>query len=262
VNIEGTRSVLRFCARDATRPVPLVHVSTAYVCGERTGLVREDDLDAGQTFGTHYERSKFLAEQEVRAAAADGLPTAVVRPSLVVGTERTGAVRDFKNMYVVLKLFTQGRVRSVPGFYDAVLDLVPVDHAATVICRAADRFEQAEGRTLHAVGAGPHSLLEFSNVLAEYPSFQVPRFVTPSSFSVERLPFGERVYYERIVSRYESFFRRRARFDDTATAALVGRRPSLRGASYLRKLLDHCLRVGYLGTVDEGIDEVLAGLSS
>ncbi|MGI5500137.1 SDR family oxidoreductase [Lentzea sp. CA-135723] len=251
LNVEGTRNVVRL-ASECT--VPLVHVSTAYVCGEGVGRVLESSLDAGQRFGTGYERSKFLAEQEVRAS---GVPFAVVRPSMIVGTQESGVIRDFKNMYVVLKLFTQGRVRSVPGFYDALLDLVPVDYVAALICEVVNRFWAAEGRTFHAVGARSHTLLDVSNALAEYPMFQVPHYVSPSAFSVDALPADERVYYRRIIAMYESFFRRRARFDATNALGLMPWRPTATGVDYLRTLLDHCVRVGYLGRAEPGIGDVL-----
>ncbi|ANZ39762.1 hypothetical protein BBK82_30700 [Lentzea guizhouensis] len=252
LNVDGTRNVVRLAAEHT--PVPLVHVSTAYVCGERTGRVLESELDAGQRFGTGYEHSKFLAEQEVRAS---GLPVAVVRPSMIVGTQESGLIRDFKNMYVVLKLFTQGRVRSVPGFYDALLDLVPVDYVAALICEVVDRFDEARGRTFHAVGAAPHTLLDVSNALAEYPMFHVPHYMSPSAFSVDALPPDERVYYRRIIAMYESFFRRRARFDDANAAGFASWRPAATGVDYLRTLLDHCVRVGYLGRSEPGIGDVL-----
>lgn len=257
LNVAGTRAVLRLAWEHAPAPVPLIHVSTAYVCGERTGRVTEDELDAGQRFGTRYEHSKFLAELEVRRGATAGLPLAVVRPSMIVGTQRSGVIRDFKNMYVVLKLFTQGRVRSVPGFYDALLDLVPVDYVVALICRAVTRFDLVAGRTLHAVGAAPHTLRDMSNVLAEYPMFHVPRYLAPSAFSPEALPPLERVYYRRIVAMYESFFRRRARFDDTEARRVAPWRPTATGLPYLRKLIGHCLKVGYLGRPEPGVGEVL-----
>ncbi|OIJ92780.1 hypothetical protein BIV25_27085 [Streptomyces sp. MUSC 14] len=243
VNVAGTRNVLDLAR---SHGVPLVHVSTAYVCGERDGTAREDELDIGQHLGNAYERSKLEAETLVRKAAADGLPVAVVRPSIVTGATRTGCVREFKTLYPVVKLITQGLSRTVPGHYDAALDLVPVDYVADVVTEVCERFGEARGLTLHAVGQAV-TLREFSDVLAEYPSFQVARFVPPSSFSAAALPARERAYHERVMSLYESYFRRRIRFDNTNTAAF-SRHPVPRGGpAYLRRLLDHCLKVGYLG---------------
>ncbi|MQY05046.1 SDR family oxidoreductase [Actinomadura macrotermitis] len=261
VNVNGTDHVLRLVRPRDARPVPLVHVSTAYVCGEHEGTFREADLDTGQSFGTAYEQSKFRAETMVREAQEGGLPAAVVRPSIVVGAERTGVVREFQNMYVVLKALTEGRVRSIPGYYDAHLDLVPVDYVADVVVEATLRFAAAEGRTFHALGAAPHTLRDFSDVLAEYPTFHVPRYIPPSSFSAEKLPATERIYYERIVGLYETYFRRTVVHENVNAAELLGRKPGAQGLPYLRRLLDHALKVGYLGTPLPSVDEALAGLA-
>ncbi|MCH0566497.1 MULTISPECIES: SDR family oxidoreductase [unclassified Streptomyces] len=243
VNVAGTRNVLDIALAHRT---PLVHVSTAYVCGERDGTAREDELDVGQHPGNGYEKSKLTAETTVRKAAADGLPVAVVRPSTVTGASRTGRARDRKTVYPVLRVLTRGLVRTVPGHYDALLDLVPVDHVADMVAEATTRFEDAEGRTLHAVGH-ELTLRDFSEVLAEYPSFRVPRFVPPSAFSASALPARERPYHDRVIALYETYFRRRVHFDVTQAAAFAGRPAATGARPYLRRLLDDCLATGYLG---------------
>jgi thioester reductase-like protein len=261
LNVDGTKHVIEFL-QALRRSVPLVHTSTAYVCGERVGDVYEHELDVGQTFGTPYEESKFRAEKLVRDAAAQGLRTVIVRPSIVVGAARTGAVREFKNIYPLLKLFTEGRVKSIPGLYDARLDLAPVDHVANVITTAALRHDEAVGQTLHAVGAAPHTLRDFSDVLAEYPSFHAPRYVPPATFSIHALTTSERTYYERVVRYYDSFFVRRMTFRAENATAFAGPAPPIQAKPFLRKLLNHCLRVGYLGAPLPAIDEVLETLAN
>ncbi|OKI06237.1 hypothetical protein A6A06_37700 [Streptomyces sp. CB02923] len=253
VNVDGTAHIVEL-ARDAG--ADLVHVGTAYVCGERDGLVRETELDQGQRFANGYEASKLRAETLVHKARADGVRAAVVRPSIVVGDEHTGVVRDYKNIYIVLKLTTEGKVRSIPGLYEARLDLVPVGYVADVITQVTERFDEAAGRTFHAVGS-PLSLRDFSDVMAEYPSFRVPRFVPPTSFDAQRLEPQERRYYERVVSLYESYFRRRMTFDDSNTEALGVRRAPGDGQDFLRRLINHCLESGYLGTPLAGVTDVL-----
>jgi nucleoside-diphosphate-sugar epimerase len=182
----------------------------------------------------------------VRKASADGLPVAVVRPSIVTGTERTGAIRAFQGIYAMLKLATEGRVRTLPGHYDACLDLVPVDYAADLIAEAATRFGEAANQTLHATGVSLR-LRDISDVLAEYPSFQVPRYVPPSAFDPDRLPPTERHCYHRIASLYCPYFQRRIRFDDTAAARFSSRRRITGGTAYLRRLVDYAVKTGYLG---------------
>ncbi|MFG2479617.1 SDR family oxidoreductase [Streptomyces fagopyri] len=243
VNVTGTRQVVDFAR---THRIPLVHVSTAYVCGARDGIAYEDELDVGQRPGNAYELSKLQGESLVRQAAAEGLEVAVVRPSIVAGAARTGRVRDFKTLYPVVKLITKGLARTIPGRYDAALDLVPVDYVADLVTDVTTRFEQARGLTLHAVGQAV-TLRDFSAVLAEYPSFQVARFVPPSAFSAAALPDRERAYHQRVISLYESYFSRRVHFDATTAAAFTRLPAPPGGPAYLRRLLDHCLKVGYLG---------------
>jgi thioester reductase-like protein len=254
VNIDGTANIVEFACAAGT---PLVYVGTAYVCGERDGVVTEHELDVGQRLANHYEASKSQAELLVRKAGADGLPYAVVRPSIVVGAERTGVIREYKHIYVVLKLMTEGKVRTLPGHYDAVLDLVPVDFVADVITEVTTRFGEAEGRTFHAAG-GELRLRDFSDILAEFPSFQVAHFVPPASFDADRLPTMEQFYYRRIVSLYDSYMRRRAHFDSTATDGLVPRRRPTRGRLILRRMLDYALTSGYMGTALPTASDVLA----
>jgi thioester reductase-like protein len=256
VNVRGTANVLAFAGATSK---PLVHLSTAYVCGERDGVVTEDELDVGQTPGNPYEASKLRAEKLVRRAHANGLPVAVVRPTIVVGAERSGAVREFKNIYTVLKLTTENKVRQIPGRYDATLDLVPVDYVADLTAEVVARLAEVDGVTLHAVG-GALTLRDFSDVMAEYPSFHVPRFQPPAGFDVERLPLGERMYHERIVSLYQSYFRRGVRFDASAAEGFRVRRRVRGGKPLLRKVFDYAIRAGYLGTAERGVEQVLAEL--
>ncbi|WP_067823286.1 SDR family oxidoreductase [Nocardia inohanensis] len=238
--------------------VPLVHVSTAYVCGMRGGLIREEELDAGQTFGNGYEQSKLRAEQLVRAAGERGLRWAIVRPGIVTGDLGTGVIREYKNLYTVVKLMVEGKLRRLPGRYDATLSLAPVDHVAEVIVAAATDFDRAAGRTLHAVGRDTLSLREVSDVLAEYPSFEVATFVPESTFDPADLDPIEREYYLRIGTLYTSYFKRRLVFDTTAADALLGHLSPATGKDYLRALLDYCLESGYLGAPLSSIADMLA----
>jgi hypothetical protein len=132
---------------------------------------------------------------------------------------------------------------------------------ADVVAAATTRFAEVEGQTLHAT-AGGLSLREFSDVLAEFPSFSVPRFVAPSAFDPNRLPETERAYHAKVITLYESYFRRRPSFDRAGTDAfLPGSRPA-GGPEVLRSLLGYALKAGYLGPPLAGVDQVLASLGA
>ena len=68
-NVAGTRHLIEWARRSGVSA--LHHVSTAYVSGNRTGVVLETELDRGQGFKNAYEKSKFDAELEVRRCGLD-----------------------------------------------------------------------------------------------------------------------------------------------------------------------------------------------
>lgn len=254
LNVDGTARALDL-ARDWR--CDLLYVSTAYVCGEHTGTFTEGQLDVGQRFGNAYERSKFRAEQLVRAS---GVRWAVVRPGIVSGEFSTGHSREHKHIYQVLKLIVEGKLRTLPGHYAATLGLSPIGHVADTIAAVATTFPDNVGHTFHAVGADPLSLRAVSDILAEYPSFRVADFVPPSAFDTADLDAIERGYYHKVGSLYASYLSRRIEFDSTNTRDRLGITPPAAGAGYFRRILDSCLRTGYLGRPEPSVAEVLAAL--
>jgi len=261
VNVAGTRNVLEL-ARGGPEPIPLVHVSTAYVCGDRHGIVREDELSTGQSFANHYERSKHDAELLVREAAANGLPVVVVRPSIVVGAARSGVTREFKHIYTFVKLLVQGRLSVVAAHYDALVDFVPIDYVAQAIADVARRPDDAAGRTLHLVGATPLTLREIGDVLAEYPSFIVPRFVPPASFDEAQLTSIERRYHVRVGHLFAPYLLRHIVFATDQARRVTRTRQAVSGKPLLRRLIDYALRVGYIGKPAPPVGDVLASLDA
>lgn len=242
--------------------VPLVYVSTAYVCGMRGGTIPETALEDGHGFGNRYEDSKFRAERLVRGTA--GLRWAIVRPGIVTGATGSGRIRDFKNLYTVVKLIVEGKLRVLPGRYDATIALAPIDHVADVITAATLNVDTASGGTFHAIGRDGLSLREVSDVLAEYPSFRVATFVPESTFTATDLDPLQREYFHRIGALYTSYFQRRPIFDTANAEALLGHPSPATGKDYLRLVLDYCLESGYLGTPLPAVSDVLAryGVSS
>jgi long-chain acyl-CoA synthetase len=148
-NVTGVANVLEL-ARAAHRDhglARLAHVSTAYVAGLRRGEVPEDELTDAFGFANGYERTKFEAERLVRAAMTE-LPVTVLRPSMVVGDSRTGAIQTFNTVYAALRLYLTGRLRVLPARPGLRLNIVPVDWVADAIVRLA--FEPAaEGVAVH-----------------------------------------------------------------------------------------------------------------
>ena len=147
INVEGTRKVAHF-ARACSQLQRFVPISTAYVAGRREGEVLEADLDKGQIFVNHYERSKLQAELMVRALMPQ-MPVTVVRPSIIVGDANDGHIRSFQNIYTPMYFVGTGAIPTLPGEPDVLLDIVPVDYVAAVVVKTM-HSQSCVGGTYHA----------------------------------------------------------------------------------------------------------------
>lgn len=148
-NVQGVRHVLEL-AREVHGHhglERLVHVSTAYVAGGRSGVIDEGPPSARFGFLNAYERSKYEGEMLVRAAMED-LPIAIARPSMVVGDSSTGAAKTFNTFYTPLREYMTGRVRLLPMRPSLRVNIVPVDHVVEGIVRMA-LDPTAVGSTFH-----------------------------------------------------------------------------------------------------------------
>jgi len=145
-NVAGTAAILSLALRCAHLE-RFVHVSTAYIAGDRTGVVREDELIAGQRFLNAYEQSKYDAELHVRTHGAH-LPIVVARPSIVLGDSRSGHRSGSAPIIPVLRHVASGRLRAFPGWGSTRLDLVPLDYVADAMHRLLGE-PGAVGRTFH-----------------------------------------------------------------------------------------------------------------
>jgi thioester reductase-like protein len=159
-NTEGVRNLVATCTAAGIRE--LHHVSTAYVCGRRTGVIREDELDVGQDFHNDYERSKCEAERLLRQS--EGLRVSVYRPSLLVGDSRSGYTSTYHGIYRFLELADRlaqpgesGRrclPLRVPWCGNESHNLVPVDWVAAAITHIVGR-PRLHGFTYHLTASEP-----------------------------------------------------------------------------------------------------------
>ena len=246
-NVTGVANVLGF-ARSARRLARLVHVSTAYVAGARTGTVSEDDLTDAFGFGSPYEQTKYEAEHLVRDAASE-LPVTVVRPSMIVGDSRTGDIKTFNTFYTPVRLFLSGKLRMVPARRDLRVNIVPVDYVADAIVSLT--FDpRAVGTTVHLT---------------------TPTDELPTAGDV--LALARRWAREHLGARLRSpvfipirllkpYFRERRRFlRDHADELLGPKVPDWH--DYLPTLLEHATSHGFLHRSDRTVHEqVLFRLAS
>ena len=158
--------ILRF-ARGCENLDRLGYVSTAYVAGDREGIVREDELDIAQGFLNTYEQSKFEAETLVRETMAADLPrTVIFRPSIIVGDSRDGRTTSFNVLYCPMRIYSLGVIKALPGKPWVRLDVVPIDYVADAI-QQIFLNETAVGRTFHLV-AGPERSMSLQALVDKF----------------------------------------------------------------------------------------------
>lgn len=236
-NVGGTREVLALAR--AAGIGHLHHVSTAYVCGLRTGTVHEDDLEVGQGFGNDYERSKVEAEEMVRAAtrSAGGFldSVTVYRPSIIVGDSSTGWTSTYHGLFAALRLGHTLLTRVVKGTTSgpALLRLigvadgdtknfVPVDWVSAVIAHAV-QMPAARGRTYHLTHPEPLSMDAIGRLIQEAVE------TYSQSASPDDPDLCDEGWFAEMLSTqldiYRSYLRNDPTFDRTATEAITAHLP-------------------------------------
>jgi len=210
INVGGVERVLEL-AREIAQGGTLrraVHVSTAYVSGRHAGAFGERDLDVGQQFRNTYERSKFEAETLLRAA--EDLPLAVARPSIVVGHSASGWTSAFNVLYWPMRAFERGLLEEVPARADSIVDFVPVDYVTDGILALLDD-EDARGTYNLVAGERALSAGELVELHASISGREPVRFAPVDSLS--GLPAG--------AETFVPYFDVRCRFGDERARRLL-----------------------------------------
>ncbi len=242
VNVEGTANLLRLA--EILR-APFCHFSTAYIAGDRQGLVFERETCADQQFHNPYESSKHQAELLVQDwAMRTGLGAFIFRPSIVVGDSRQGRIVHFDGLYNFLRLLDSvaGAIGSrefrVVANPDATKNLVPADYVA----RAAWHISRigAPG-TYHLTNPQPVSLSALRDIFADLFAVPGARLVREEEFR-RKAPDRFESMYQKAAAQYAPYLAAEPVFDRTNTDT------TLRGTSlvlpemnmaFFLKLLDY-----------------------
>jgi nucleoside-diphosphate-sugar epimerase len=154
VNVGGAREMIELC-RVAKKLERVVHYSSVFVSGDRTGIVLERDLHSHQSFRSPVAASLALAEAMLRRHRE--VPLTVVRTAQVVGDTESGFVDRLDGLYPLL-VFLANAPNDVPlplpPKIDTPLHLVPVDYVAKAAL-AAGVLPETLGETLHLVDPRP-----------------------------------------------------------------------------------------------------------
>ena len=165
VNVGAAREIIEF-SRAARRLEHLVLHSSLFVSGDRSGVVHESELAAGQSFRSPVARSLALAEAML--SRHPELPYTIVRAGQVVGDSRTGVVGRLDGPYPLLVFLASAPGDAplpLPPRSEASLHLVPVDYVARA-AHTLSLLPDAIGKTVHLVDSRPPSLRSFLEAAA------------------------------------------------------------------------------------------------
>jgi thioester reductase-like protein len=243
INVAGTRRMLELAELAHARGGLdcYGHVSTAYVAGTHAGPFCERDLDLGQGFHNSYEQSKFEAEQLVRDA---GLPSKILRPSIVVGDRNNGWTSAFNVLYWPLRALSRGMFSVVPAYPTAPVDVVSVDYVADAIHALCEQ-RGGLGETYHLIaGRNASTMAEIIGRASRYFRRPEPDVVPPAEFA--SLPPRSVAQDSALAagSVYFPYFSIDTVFEDEATRARLEPEGILASplSDYLDRLLDFATR--------------------
>ncbi len=131
VNRDGTRRLLELSST-WKRVERWTFVSSAFVQGDRTGFMPDDDDAHPSSWLNAYEQSKAEAEALVRAERSDWV---IARPSTIVCDDVAGTITQVNAVHRALRLYSGGLAAMLPGTDESTLDVVTTDYVARGIAR-------------------------------------------------------------------------------------------------------------------------------
>ena len=183
LNMGGTREVLEL-GRVCDHLRSLVIHSSAFVSGNRKGLVLEDELNEGQSFHSSVEETLGRAERCARAAMNE-LPIVVLRPTQIIGDSTTGEVDRLDGPYTLIVLILnapQDLMIPLPTRGEAPMHLVPVDYVVRA-ARIIGRDDSAAGRTFHLADRRPLTVRRVFEEVARSAGKREPAGYIPSKLT-------------------------------------------------------------------------------
>lgn len=195
VNVNGARNVID-AAYEMKNLRRLNHFSSAFVAGDRTGVIMEDELDEGQSFRNRFEETKFEAELAMREAMKH-IPISVYRPAIIVGDSKTGEIDKMAGPYYIMNaivLMPTNVPILMPGKGDKPLNMVPIDFVCNTMHTISTR-EDTAGKTFHLADPNPLSARKVFELVAELADRAAPvgRFPYRLTKLIMRFPYLEKL---------------------------------------------------------------------
>jgi farnesol dehydrogenase len=183
VNVGGLKNVLDAALKTAVKRV--VFTSSGVTLGPSNGCVANESAARGPEFFTEYERSKIVAEENIRHYLQRGLEVVVVNPTRVFGP---GLLSEANAMTKMIQLYLQGKWRLVLGDGRAMGNYAFVDDVVEGHILAMSHGKAGERYILGGENASFNNLF---NIIADlcgrkYRLFHVPPALALAFSEIEK----------------------------------------------------------------------------
>jgi nucleoside-diphosphate-sugar epimerase len=160
INVAGTRNVVEAALEAGAKR--LVHTSTWNTWGLWQRAIREELPQRGGSSRANYDRTKFFAEEEVRAGIVRGLDAVIVNPSHIMGRyDRKGWA----------KLILAAHERWMPGVPSGAGTFCHAEEVAKAHIAAVERGRRGANYLMSGADA---SFVELFAVINEVTGARVP----------------------------------------------------------------------------------------
>ena len=160
-NVEGTRNVVEAALKRGARKLVLTSSIAAY--GQQSGELTEARKSNAKRSWINYQRTKWLAEEEVRKGIRAGLPATILNPGAIIGRYDTGGWAR------LFYLVAQDRL---PGALPGEVSAAHVGEVANAHIAAAERGKVGENYILAGTRT---SFAEMLAIIAELLGKPVPK---------------------------------------------------------------------------------------
>lgn len=181
VNVIGTRNILEIAQIMDIQKV--IYTSTCGVLGPTIKLPMSENDPRIVGFAIDYERTKYLAELEVKSFVKLGMNIVTVSPSRVYGE---GPVTDSNTVSKIIRGYLKGKWRLIPGKGEQVANYAYVDDVVKGHIAAMERGEVGEN---YILGGEDISFNVFFDLLRE---------ISGKHFTLVRVP-------QKIIKIYSQF---------------------------------------------------------
>lgn len=243
VNVGGTAHAISLAQH---WQCPLLHISTAYVCGRADGLVSEAPARSEADFTNGYEASKARAEVLVEAACAKGLVAAIARPAIIVGRLSDGAIARIDGFHHLFRLFGSPVLGMIPAAPDAAFAIVPICHVTAGLMAISENLASFEGRRVHLAADAPFAMADMLRIVADYPGTTAAQMIAPVDYDPAKLDRRTAMVHRRVGQQFFDYFLRSPHFSGDSLRAQTGLAPPRIDEAAFRRMIDHCVRAGFL----------------